>query len=72
MVYLNGAFQTNVSRGVRFYNATDLIQGTTYTISTKTSDTSGNINSTWVNHTATTSLHQVSITSFSPGNLTPG
>lgn len=54
MVYLNGKFQTNVSKGVRFYNATGLSSNTSYTISTRTVDVSGNINKSWLNHTAKT------------------
>jgi len=54
MVYLNGVFQEDVNSGVQCYNATLLTSGTTYEISTRTVDTVGNINHTWVNHTATT------------------
>ncbi len=54
MVYINGMFKTNVSKGVKYYNATSLIPNTAYTISTHTVDTSGNINKTWKNHTAMT------------------
>ncbi|RLI78457.1 hypothetical protein DRP07_11050, partial [Archaeoglobales archaeon] len=39
---------------INFYNATNLQPGTAYTISTHTVDQSGNVNQTWVNHTATT------------------
>src|SRR5665648_46753 len=54
MVYLNSIFQTNISKGLQYYNATGLNPGTSYTISTRTVDIAGNINQTWVNHTATT------------------
>ncbi|MCE8428913.1 MAG: PGF-pre-PGF domain-containing protein, partial [Candidatus Methanoperedens sp.] len=54
MIYLNGAFQTNVPGSVRFYRATGLNPDTNYEISTRTVDLAGNINSTWVNHTANT------------------
>ena len=54
MVYLNGAFKTNVTKGTMSYNATNLIAHTSYTIATRTVDTSGNINATWVNHTSWT------------------
>lgn len=54
MVYLDGTFKGNVDRGIQYYNATGLTPATTYIISTRTADTSGNINSTWVNRTATT------------------
>jgi len=55
MVYLDGVFQTNVSKGVQYYTALNLLPDTEHTISTRTVDTSGNINLTWVNHTARTS-----------------
>ncbi len=54
MIYINGVFRTNVPKGVKYYNATGLIPNTAYTISTHTMDTSGNINKTWINHTART------------------
>ena|SRR4030067_239094 len=56
MVYVNGKFMTNVTKGIRYYTATNLIRKTSYTISTHTIDTSGNINQTWVNSTAKTSF----------------
>ncbi|WP_370574707.1 PGF-pre-PGF domain-containing protein [Methanomethylovorans sp.] len=52
MVYLDGAFVTNASAGS--YNLTGLAEGTSHMISTRTVDASGNINSTWVNDSATT------------------
>ena len=55
MVYLNGTFETNVSTGIQFYNATELNSSTEYQISTHTVDTAGIINETWVNSTARTS-----------------
>ncbi len=54
MVYLNGSFRTNVSKGVHYYNATGLTAATIYTIATRTVDAAGNINMSWVNHTART------------------
>ena len=51
-IYLDGAFQTTTSS--EYFNATDLTPATSYTISTRTVDTSGNINQTWMNDTATT------------------
>ncbi len=54
MVHINGKWKTNVPKGKQFYNATGLTNNTSYKISTHTRDTSGNINSTWVNHTAKT------------------
>jgi hypothetical protein len=49
MVYVNGNFKTNVTKGIKYYMANSLIPNTEYTISTHTVDTSGNINMTWVN-----------------------
>ena len=60
MVYLNSEFVTNTSQS--FHNATGLTEGTTYTLSTRTVDTNGTINSTWVNDSATTT---------SPADTTP-
>ncbi|MCE8424176.1 MAG: hypothetical protein J5U17_00180 [Candidatus Methanoperedens sp.] len=52
-VYLDGVLKPMVNESV--YNATGLSPGTSHTISTHTVDTSGNINSTWVNLTNSTS-----------------
>ena len=54
MIYLDGIFQTNVSKPTNSYNATGLTGGTLYELSTHTVDTTGNVNLTWVNDTATT------------------
>ncbi|MCZ7356684.1 MAG: hypothetical protein O8C66_02025 [Candidatus Methanoperedens sp.] len=54
MIYLNGAFQKNVTRGDQYYNATGLTPNTLYEISTRTVDVAGNINQTWVYQNATT------------------
>ncbi len=56
MVYIDGAFATNTSDG--FYNSTDLTERV-HTISTKTVDTAGNINPTWVNDSASTATVNV-------------
>lgn len=63
MVYINGIFRTNVTKGSRSYNATGLTSNNVYTISTHTVDAAGNINMTWINHTARTAP---SITVVSP------
>ncbi|TQD26301.1 NosD domain-containing protein [Methanolobus vulcani] len=52
MVYLDGVFKANVS--TEHFNATVLSDSTTYEIGIRTVDKSGNINTTWVNDTATT------------------
>ena len=54
MIYLDGAFKMNVSKGVRNYTATGLEPDTNYTIGTHTVDDKGNINQTWKNDTART------------------
>ena len=54
MAYRNSDFATNVSKGAQFYNATSLEPDTEYTLSTRTVDEAGNVNETWVNHTAKT------------------
>ncbi|MDY6866142.1 MAG: PKD domain-containing protein [Halobacteriota archaeon] len=40
--------------GLEYYNATGFLPGTTHEIGTLTVDTSGNINSAWINLTTTT------------------
>lgn len=55
MVYIDGKFKTNVTKGKQFFNATGLIPNMYYKINTHTVDTMGNINQTWRNHTAKTS-----------------
>ena len=59
IVYVDEAFKQNVPKGVQHYNAIGFEPDTEHTIATRTEDTSGNINLTWVNHTAWTSLHPV-------------
>jgi hypothetical protein len=59
MVYLNGVFKTNVTKGSRFFLATGLVPNTAYTLGTHTVDSSGNINQTWVNHSARTAPSSV-------------
>jgi len=54
MIYFDGIFQKDIYKGEQFFNATNLVSGTEHTISTRTVDTSGNINQTWVNHTSST------------------
>lgn len=48
MVYVNGIFKTNVTKGKKIYIAKNLTNNTLYNISTHTVDTSGNINTTWI------------------------
>jgi len=56
MVYIDGKFKTNVTKGSKKYNLTGLIANTSHTIGTRTVDSNGNINQTWVNSTAWTKL----------------
>lgn len=58
--------------GVQFYNMTNLTPDTEYTISTRTVDIYGNVNQTWVNHTARTApiIHTVSQVIVSTENQT--
>ncbi|WP_370575430.1 PGF-pre-PGF domain-containing protein, partial [Methanomethylovorans sp.] len=67
MVYLDAVFITNSSDSD--YNATGLEEGTTHIISTRTVDTNGNINSTWLNDSAMTVILP-EISSLSGTNIT--
>ena len=66
-VYINGVLKANVTKGKMYYNSTGLIPSTLYRISTHTVDTSGNVNTTWMNTTARTAplIARVSIMDFS-------
>jgi hypothetical protein len=68
-VYLNGVWKMNVTKGNGFWNATGLTPDTVYTISTRTVDTSGNINQSWVNHTARTAARMMGAPTLS--SITP-
>jgi hypothetical protein len=52
--YIDGTFMRNITKGMQFYNASYFMPNSTYTISTRTVDIYGNVNTTWVNNTATT------------------
>lgn len=54
-VYINSTFKGTVNKGVQFYSANYFRPNSTHTISTRTVDSSGNVNETWVNSTANTS-----------------
>jgi PGF-pre-PGF domain-containing protein len=64
-VYLNGVYIMDTSDS--YYNVTGLSEGTLQTISIQTVDTSGNINPTWVNDSATATI---SIDVTPPGSVT--
>jgi hypothetical protein len=53
-VYVNNSWITNVSAGIQYYLNTSFLPNTQYTISTRTVDTVGNVNQTWVNQTTIT------------------
>ncbi len=53
IVYLDDSFKENISKGIQYFNATNLTPGT-HTIATRTVDINENINQTWVNNTAAT------------------
>jgi PKD repeat protein len=53
-IYLDGVFQANVEKGVQTFTALSLTPETSYEIGTRTAGITGNLNSTWVNHTAMT------------------
>jgi outer membrane protein assembly factor BamB len=55
MIYLDGEFQKNVTKGVQAWTAKGLLPSTAYTIGIRTVGEMGAINGTWVNQTATTS-----------------
>ncbi|WP_367343747.1 PGF-pre-PGF domain-containing protein [Methanomethylovorans sp.] len=70
MIHLDNVFITNtVNSSVNFYNATGLSKATTYTIGIKTVDTSGNINATQINSSATT-LQVPTISELDGTNIT--
>ena len=54
MLYLNGAFITNITAPQNYYNFTGLDPDTLYELGTHTVDSSGNVNETWVNATGRT------------------
>jgi len=64
MIYLDGKFKTNVSKGIKNYNATGFFANTQHTISTRTVDIYGNINATWMNHTARTAADSIPLQMF--------
>src|SRR3972149_7757224 len=54
MIYLDGIYKQNVSKGNQSYNATGLTANTSYMISTQTVDDNNSVNSSWENGTART------------------
>jgi|GEM_PF-468716 len=63
MIYIDGLFQKNVSKGYQSYTASGLTGSADYTISTRTVDTSGNMNQTWLTHIARTAEEQETLLS---------
>ena len=70
MVYLDGVFQKNVTKGVQAWTAKGLLPSTAYTIGIRTVGEMGAINGTWVNHTATTS--SLLVTHLDPPDVMAG
>jgi hypothetical protein len=70
MVYINGLFRTNVLKGTNSYTAQGLLPGISYTVSTHSVDNAGNVNLTWVNHTAKTAAPQPGVITL-PGQAGP-
>jgi subtilase family serine protease/DNA repair exonuclease SbcCD nuclease subunit len=62
LIYLNETWKTATSKG--YYLVEGLNTSTEYEIETRTVDTEGNINETWVNQTARTSENEPPISSF--------
>lgn len=54
-IYIDGTYKTTVAKGVNYFNGSYFRPNSTHTLSTHTVDTSGNVNTTWVNRTANTS-----------------
>jgi len=69
MIYIDNGWVLNTSES--FYNGS-YSSHATKTISTHTVDTSGNINSTWVNQTTTIPNNQITITNTSGASVTEG
>ncbi len=69
MVYVNGVWTANMS--YPWYNATGLTANTSYTISTRTVDTTGNVNLTWVNHTTRTAAEPTPTPTSAPEDHIP-
>ncbi len=62
-IYINGTWIVNTSN--QYYNLTPVAPHNASTISTHTVDTSGNINTTWVNHTSILPNNNITITNTS-------
>ena len=54
IVYLDRAWKTNVTKGSVLYDVFRAATDTRHIIGTRTVDTTGNVNASWVNHTART------------------
>ena len=68
MVFIDGVFQGNVTAGEETFLASSLTPETSYTIGTCTVGTTGLVNETWVNNTATTAPEPV--IPVPPGSIT--
>lgn len=75
MVYLDGTWKANVTKGTCSFTATGLSPATAYTVATRTVDASGNANASLVSHTARTSsvvAAPPTVTSITPRSGTAG
>jgi len=63
-VWLDNIYQDNVTTPTHNFTTSGLTGGTSYLFSTKTFDTSGNMNATWVNTTKSTSICPTLTASF--------
>jgi hypothetical protein len=72
MVYLDGVFQSNVTKGTQAFTASSLTAGTQHTIGTRTVGATGLVNNTWVNSTARTNPGIPSISLINPAKASPG
>lgn len=70
IVYIDGAFVANTAdNSINSYNSTGLSEEVTYTISIQTVDTSGTVNSLWINDSAAT-VKLPKISNLSGTNIT--
>jgi len=71
MIYKNGVFLYNMSNATSLDEWTGLTGSTSYTISTRTVDITGNVNATWVNKTEVTTACPIApVASFTSNETT--
>jgi hypothetical protein len=67
-IYIDGIPESNISKGVKFFNAKYFLPGTSHTIAMRTVDMAGRVNSTWVNQSATTTSAYTYVSYFNSTN----